>query len=667
MTHQWQVIEDTANTSIETSPSLAPLERMRTHDLETLSEDTNTIVVDIHVDYHPKDDEIAPSDSSRFLQEHVSKSHHLIKLLLPASSGHVVQSDFLARRMVDCANVIEVRGFLRPGQYIEASKLLDYRRMAVPDLLARCHGALVAHVGNGRSNVEVSASINKELEKRLAFPWLSPSAIERKRVAMIGGGSLAKMSGFAVAAASLNVSMVVFDEASHWLSDAGNAHLRDEFVPFDMTPDTTMPQRLARRLREYQQNGRCLDGIMSVDEHLLTIVYHAAEILGLNASPPASVGLAQNKFQTRQLDSNVYCRLVGTPSGLEKMLQEDAETIRYPLIVKPARGWSSEGVWKVENEHGLRDKVPTLWQKDFTDWHGHGVVIETYVDGPEVDANMVLVDGEVVFFEVNDDFPSPGDYSRDEFEAKNSQDALVANFVETSNMIPSGLPSTELEALQQRLHQLALAAGFHDGVLHMEAKLRNSSCYYAEGLERDGEQGLVDLRRTTSTSSDGAASKMKPTDVFLLEINPRAPGWQEIEATAHAYGVSYYTLSVLHAIRDRERMTMLSHPFKGGAQYHMQLLFVAARRGGIYSYGDVCSTILSQHKDILTPGEDSQAQIIQSVSLMENGQDVPDPRSGKVYGNFIAFFLIASRTSRKEVIRFGRIVEELVRKHTNYF
>ncbi|EFR05413.1 hypothetical protein MGYG_08425 [Nannizzia gypsea CBS 118893] len=133
-----------------------------------------------------------------------------------------------------------------------------------------------------------------------------------------------------------------------------------------------------------------------------TIIAHAAAKLGFNTSPPEAVGLAQNKFATRQLDNNVFCRMVRSPDELERMLSEDGPHIHYPLIVKPS---SSEGVWEVANEQELREKVPLLWRDAFTSWHGHDVVIETYVDGPEVDANMVLIDGKIVFVEVNDDFP----------------------------------------------------------------------------------------------------------------------------------------------------------------------------------------------------------------------------------------------------------------------
>jgi hypothetical protein len=52
---------------------------------------------------------------------------------------------------------------------------------------------------------------------------------------------------------------------------------------------------------------------------------------------------------------------------------------------------------------------------------------------------------------------------------------------------------------------------------------------------------------------------------------------------------------------------------------------------------------------------------------MEDGQEVLDPSTGMVYGNFIAIFLIASRESRAEAIRLGNLVERVVREHTDGF
>ncbi|CRG82666.1 hypothetical protein PISL3812_00010 [Talaromyces islandicus] len=609
----------------------------------SLATETGTVVISVYPDSiaaRTSTEGSALCGAERFLVDNAGQHVHL---LLPAQSGYVVQSDFLERRMVDCPNVTKVQSFVSPGQQIKGCMAEEYQSMGFSDLIYYCYGAIAT---------STSTAINDELVKRLSFAWLSSSPIPRKRLALVGAGSLPKVHGYTLAAASLNIALVVFEEASHWMSNDTYAHLREEFVPFDTTVDANMASRISTALKEYQGSSgdgeKRLDGIISVDEHLHTVIAHAATLLGFSTSPPESVGLAQNKFKTRQLDTNIFCRLVRSPADLEKLLVEEGPELPYPLIVKPSKGWSSEGVWKVANEQELLEKVPLLWRESFTSWHGHDVVIETYVDGPEVDANMVLVDGKVVFFEVNDDFPSPGD------SENNESNARVANFVETSNMLPSALPQFELESLQQRLHELALAAGFQNAVLHIEAKLRNSSCHYVKSPDADG---LVDLQLQTPTTTT-----THPEDVFLLEINPRAPGWQEVEATARAYGVSYYSISLLNALSDKDRIISLSKPFVGGPQYNMQLLFVSAQKGGVYNFGDICTTVLQSDQT-----QQIGDHVVKCANLMEDGEEVLDPRTGQVYGNFIAFFLVVSRTSRKEAMIIGRDIERRVRAHTSGF
>lgn len=518
--------------------------------LNALPEETGTLVINIYPN-NTSEAPIstkcsAPCEATQFLQDHIPEGNGVVKLLLPLQSGYVVQSDFLDRRMADCLDVAKVQGFVTPGQYIEGCTTEAYHNMSLASLLPYCYGAIVVQNDSSSSVTTKSAALNDELIKRLSFSWITTNPIPRKRLALVGAGSLAKGQGYLFAAASLNIVMVVFDDSSHWLSDDAYSHLREEFVPLDMTVNVDMADRIAAALKEYQHSReeKHIDGVISVDEHLHTIIAHTATQLGLKTSPPESVGLAQNKFKTRQLNTNIFCRLVRSPDDLEKMLSEDGPQLAYPLIIKPSKGWSSEGVWKVANEQELREKVPLLWRESFAAWHGNEVVIETYIDGLEIDADMVLADGEIVFFEVNDDFPSAGDYENNESGAR------VQNFVETSNMLPSVLPPHELESVQQRLHELALAAGFRDAVLHIEAKLRNSSCHYAK-TDSDLD-GLVDPQLKTPVTTTS-----QPKDIFLLEINPRAPGCQEVEATAHTYGVSYYSISLLNALADKERIMSL--------------------------------------------------------------------------------------------------------------
>ncbi|KAK3385675.1 hypothetical protein B0H63DRAFT_522999 [Podospora didyma] len=372
-------------------------------------------------------------------------------------------------------------------------------------------GAIVIHAPGTLTGV------NEELKTRLSFPWLTPSPIPRRPLALIGDRSLTALQGHATAAASLNIALVVFDKQSHWIAD--------------------------------------------------------------NKTCSSSVGPPHVSTNTRQLDASIFCRRVSNAAELDALLAQDGAQLPYSLIVKPSRGWASEGVWKVISEPDLRDKVSRLWRDNFTAWHGRDVVIESFVDGPEIDANLVLV----------------------------------------------------------------------DGVFHVEGRLIDSQCCYTE---------------LASTSLDLARNKYfnekDKTDVFLLEINPRAPGMQEVNTVARAYGVSYYSLSLLNALGEpkRQRMRNLSIPFTGGAQYHMYILFPAVEKGAVYHLGDVCELIRAKNPEL-------QDQIVESKCLLTNGQAVPDPKTGSM--TWLAYFLIISRKSRRDALEVGERVKSLASEYTGRF
>lgn len=558
------------------------------------------------------------------------------KLLISQNDGHVIQSDFVRRRLVDCIHVSNVESFLVPGQQVHSvpQDVLDSKDLK--NIAQYAIAAILVVPPRQQSIQSCSKMVDKELEKRLNYPWLSQGSIPRRRIVLIGGRKLSALEGYTTAAASLNIAIVVLDEPTHWLADPKWAHLREDFVPFDMTADDNMPRRIADFLAKYNQK---IDGLMTIEEHLLTLVSKAAALMNLPTSPPESVGLAQNKYQTRQLDKTVFSSSVSSAPELEELIHKGRQNFSYPLIVKPSRGWASEGVWKVFDEFDLREKVSRLWKDSFAAWHGREVVIETFVDGPEVDVNMVMFEGEVLFFEVNDDFPSPGD---------KTNASRFANFVEDSNMIPSQLPQREIHILKRSLQHYLLKANFRSGVFHIEARLRNSRCQYAE------VNGMMDLIE----QPESLDQTKKETHAFLLEINPRAPGMQEINATERAYGVSYYSLSLLNAIADKDRMRTLSIPFAGGAQYHLQILFISAEKGGVYRCGDVCEALFRRHPDL-------RAYVVECESFLKNGQEVPDPETGSM--TWVAYFLVYSRVSRQDALQAGQRVRKEVNAYMEEF
>ena len=83
------------------------------------------------------------------------------------------------------------------------------------------------------------------------------------------------------------------------------------------------------------------------------------------------------------------------------------------------------------------------------------VNVEEYCDGPEIDVNIVMLDSEILYAEIADDFPKAGD----------DQDASSGVFKETAMLYPSALPSAEQEMALASLHQTLLNIGLRSGIL----------------------------------------------------------------------------------------------------------------------------------------------------------------------------------------------------------
>ncbi|GFF95086.1 carnosine synthase 1 [Aspergillus udagawae] len=181
------------------------------------------------------------------------------------------------------------------------------------------------------------------------------------------------------------------------------------------------------------------------------------------------------------------------------------------------------------------------------------VLIKPYIDGSEVAVNFVLWNGEILFCEVSDDFPSnadsPGATSSDTFQ-------------ETAFVHPSRLAPSEQNLLRKALL---------DRILHMYSAMK-----YVE------ENGILDLQYNVTRDEQ---QRPKPS-VFLIKINPRPPGHYGLTSLTWTYGLDYFALHVLHALGDEARMRALSEPFMCGPQYDGVIMLVIPERGGILTSGD---------------------------------------------------------------------------------
>lgn len=351
--------------------------------------------------------------------------------------------------------------------------------------------------------------------------------------------------------------------------------------------------------------------------------------LGIPTAPKEALKTATNKYLTSKYASHEAYRASSLDEAFDIASKND---LPYPLIVKPCDGWSSERVSRVDSFDQLSAAMKAIDESR----HGAEFVMEKYRAGPEVDANFVLLDGEVLFFEVCDDLPKSADTNGPSLGSLN-------NFHELNSVYPSALPTEEIDLLRNSFLDTLLEMGLKDGIMHLKGRVDRSSVDY------EMENGILDLHPRKSTGSE-------PASAWLIEINPRPLGMTGSQIVESTYGVGYWGLALLIAVQDRSRVRALSHPFKDGPQYHCIMVFIPADYPpsceDLYDSEDLCADLLSRRKDLAS-------HISRSGCFVKRGQKVPHPSTG--VHRFLAYFNVFSRKRRHEALQLAKEVRDEVR------
>lgn len=138
-------------------------------------------------------------------------------------------------------------------------------------------------------------------------------------------------------------------------------------------------------------------GILTWDETALEATAQAAEALGLTSMSPGAVAGCRDKHVTRStLDrfgvSPVEHALVDTVDAARLA----ARRIGYPVVLKPRALAGSMGVSVVTDEDELADRFETASSAEYSTLPSRvGVLVEEYLDGPEISVESVVFDGDV--------------------------------------------------------------------------------------------------------------------------------------------------------------------------------------------------------------------------------------------------------------------------------
>merc|ERR1711972_957072 len=247
---------------------------------------------------------------------------------------------------------------------------------------------------------------------------------------------------------------------------------------------------LIESLGEDGQTGT-VDAVTTFIELSVPLVARLCEALGLPGFRPQAVDDARDKYRTR-----ACLAAAGLPTPRDSLIKDEkelptaAKVVGFPAVLKPVSGAASLGVKKVENEADLwrcykevmtemKSLVVSSGALIKGDGGGNGVdassvidltlLLEQYLNGTEVDVDVVMSDGEWQYACVSDNGPT-----------------LEPYFNETWAVCPSLLPKDRQVALKDLAVGTVKALGFSAGIFHVECKYTSTGPQLIECNARMG-------------------------------------------------------------------------------------------------------------------------------------------------------------------------------------
>ncbi|MBO1285794.1 ATP-grasp domain-containing protein [Streptomyces sampsonii] len=276
------------------------------------------------------------------------------------------------------------------------------------------------------------------------------------------------------------------------------------------TADLTDPDAVTGALKELADDG---SAVLTWDETVLEVTAEAAGRLGLHHMSARSAQRCRDKYLTRRLLDEAG--LPAVRHGLAhtaREAEEIAARLGFPVVVKPRALAGSVGVVRVEEPDAVAAAFELAGGAGYATLpNGHGILVEEFLDGPEISVDSAVLDGEVSCVQV---------------AAKRL--GYAPHFEETGHLV-KGWDGTEPWA--DEVHALVTAAhtalGVEAGVTHAEVRLTSRGPRLVELNGRLGGDLIpyagqlatgVDLVRAAAAVALRERPDLTPTRALTTEV-----------------------------------------------------------------------------------------------------------------------------------------------------
>lgn len=223
--------------------------------------------------------------------------------------------------------------------------------------------------------------------------------------------------------------------------------------------DTKNHDEVLKKVSAYLETNT-VDGIITFWEDDVLLTAKLNEQLGYLGTPYSVAEIARNKYQFRQfcLQHQLPAPRFAQVSAVGDLAQATSD-FTFPVVVKPAFGSSSAYVMKADNQQELRqvfqfvsENVSTSVESALFD--GTAIVVEEYIDGDEVDVDIIVQNGKIKFASVADNLQT-----REPF------------FIESGYELPSSLPTETQRQIIEQAEVVLERMGVINACVHFETKL----------------------------------------------------------------------------------------------------------------------------------------------------------------------------------------------------
>ena len=227
------------------------------------------------------------------------------------------------------------------------------------------------------------------------------------------------------------------------------------------------------------------EGVLSFSESAVLAVAAVAEALGLPGIGVEAARTSRNKLLMRQAHQRA-----GVPHPRFRFVPDLAAALAaaadfgYPVILKPTLGGASNFVFRVDSPAALTERFGQAregiermgWyrmESDGLDLGPHGLLVESFLEGPEFLTEALIWDDEVYLGSVVDRVTIEGD-----------------TFDDDVHRAPTALAPDQLAAVHRVIADAARAQGLRRSVMHAEVRFHQGEPHLLEIAARPGGGGL---------------------------------------------------------------------------------------------------------------------------------------------------------------------------------